>query len=361
MAAHTLSDLQWADLIGRIKNKADSSSLSAVATSGEYSALLNKPALKTVATSGDYKDLTNKPLLKPVATSGEYSDLLNTPALKNVATSGDYNDLTNKPTIPTPGNGKLTIQRNGVNLNTFNANQSTDVTINIAVPTSAADVSALPSSTKYGAAFAASINSSTYVISMSLKDQDGNTLGTTQNIDLPLESVVVNGSYNATTKNVVLGLQGGTSIEFSVADLVSGLQSEINSTHKLNADLVSDGASHKFVSSAQLSKLTNLANIKSIGDNLTLQANGRLDAKDTTYGVFSATANGLVPAASGTGDATKYLRGDGTWQTVSAYSLPPATASSIGGVIIGDGLNVAANGLISVSTFNSTEWNALWA
>ena len=124
MAAHTLSDIQWADLIGRIKNKADAGSLSDVATSGEYSDLLNKPALKTVATSGDYKDLTNKPLLKPVATSGEYSDLLNTPALKNVATSGDYNDLTNKPTIPTPGNGKLTIQRNGVNLNTFNANQN---------------------------------------------------------------------------------------------------------------------------------------------------------------------------------------------------------------------------------------------
>ena len=49
--------------------------------------------------------------------------------------SGSYNDLTNKPTIPTVNNGTLTIQKNGENVQTFTANQSSNVTANITVPT----------------------------------------------------------------------------------------------------------------------------------------------------------------------------------------------------------------------------------
>lgn len=55
--------------------------------------------------------------------------------LATVATSGSYNDLSNKPTIPTVNNGKLTIQKNGTDVATFTANQSTNVTANITVPT----------------------------------------------------------------------------------------------------------------------------------------------------------------------------------------------------------------------------------
>ena len=38
--------------------------------------------------------------LSPVATSGDYSDLINKPTLSQVATSGSYNDLSDKPSIP---------------------------------------------------------------------------------------------------------------------------------------------------------------------------------------------------------------------------------------------------------------------
>jgi hypothetical protein len=54
--------------------------------------------------------------------------------LATVATSGSYNDLSNKPNIPTVNNGKLTIQKNGTDVATFTANQSTNVTANITVP-----------------------------------------------------------------------------------------------------------------------------------------------------------------------------------------------------------------------------------
>lgn len=95
--------------------------------------------------------------------------------------------------------------------------------VNITVPTTAADVSALPDTTKYGASISLSINTSTFVVTATLKDQNGDTLGTAQTIDLPLESVVVNGSYNSTTKKVVLTLQNGQTVEFSIANLVNGL------------------------------------------------------------------------------------------------------------------------------------------
>ena len=54
--------------------------------------------------------------------------------------SGSYNDLTNKPTIPTVNNATLTIQKNGTNVQTFTANQSTNATANITVPTKTSDL-----------------------------------------------------------------------------------------------------------------------------------------------------------------------------------------------------------------------------
>lgn len=95
------------------------SSLSPVATSGDYSDLTGTPDLSvyalsadlaSVATSGSYADLTGTPDLSvyaesadlaAVATSGAYSDLDGTPALAGVATSGAYSDLTGKPTLGT--------------------------------------------------------------------------------------------------------------------------------------------------------------------------------------------------------------------------------------------------------------------
>jgi hypothetical protein len=88
-------------------------------------------------------------------------------------------------------------------------------------------------------------------MTIGLVDYNGTTLDT-KTVDLPLESVVVSGSYDKTTKEVVLTLQNGSTVRFSVADLVSGLQTEITNANKLSADLVDDtNTTHKFVTSAQ--------------------------------------------------------------------------------------------------------------
>lgn len=79
------------------------------------------------------------------------------------------------------------------------------------------------SSTAYATAISLTIDSSTYVVTAQLLNKDGDPLGDAQTIDLPLESMVVGGSYNAQTKKVILALKNGQTVEFSIADLVNGL------------------------------------------------------------------------------------------------------------------------------------------
>lgn len=54
--------------------------------------------------------------------------------------SGAYADLTGKPTIPTVNNATLTIQKNGTNVQTFTANQASNATANITVPTKVSEL-----------------------------------------------------------------------------------------------------------------------------------------------------------------------------------------------------------------------------
>ena len=60
--------------------------------------------------------------------------------LATVAKTGSYSDLKNKPTIPSVGDGTLTIQKNGTSAGTFTANATTNKTINIIVPTKVSEL-----------------------------------------------------------------------------------------------------------------------------------------------------------------------------------------------------------------------------
>ena len=81
------------------------------------------------------------------------------------------------------------------------------------------------------------------------------------------------------------------------------------------------------ITSGDVSKLTGLVNIKSIGANLSLDSNGELSATDTTYSDFTGTDGteagtaGLVPAPATT-DADKFLKSDGTWDTAGGGGIP---------------------------------------
>lgn len=144
----------------------------------------------------------------------------------------------------------------------------------------------------YATDLSLTIDSSTYVITAVLKNKDGESIGTSQTIDLPMESVVVSGSYNSQTKKVVLTLQNGSTIEFSVADLIDGLQAEITSTNKLNADLVDDSTStNKFVTSADKSNWNSKQNVLVVGTNLDDEPIEDSTNPITSGGVFDTVGN----------------------------------------------------------------------
>ena len=175
------------------------------------------------------------------------------------ATSG-LAQILNKPTIPVAvtestvsgwGFTKNTGTVTGVKINGTTKNPTSGVVDLGTVITSHQDISGKADKSAAIGSLSLSLDSTNYKITLSGTKVDGTTFTVSDVIDLPLESVVVNGSYNNTTKKVVLTLQSGSTVEFSVADLVSGLQSEITSTNKLSADLIADGTTNKVVTASE--------------------------------------------------------------------------------------------------------------
>lgn len=103
----------------------------------DYEELLNKPLVNGHELIGDS---SLEDIGVTDAIDGALDDYTPTADLSAVALSGDYDDLINKPTIPTVNNATLTIQKNGSNVATFTANASSNVTANISVPTATSDL-----------------------------------------------------------------------------------------------------------------------------------------------------------------------------------------------------------------------------
>lgn len=90
---------------------------------------------ETSSTNSSY--IKNKPNLAAVATSGSYNDLSNKPTIPAAQVNSDWNaasgvaEILNKPTIPTVNDATLTITQNGASAGTFTANASSNTTINL--------------------------------------------------------------------------------------------------------------------------------------------------------------------------------------------------------------------------------------
>ena len=150
------------------------------------------------------------------------------------------------------------------------------------------------------------INSSNYQITLSGTKVDGTPFTVDSVIDLPLESVVVDGSYNNATKKVVLTLQSGSTVEFSVADLVAGLQSEITSTNKLSADLIQDGTTNKTVTQTEKNNWNNA--LSNVLPTVTSSDNGKI--LTVVNGAWSMVTPVSIYSGSAAPDDTQGVNGD---------------------------------------------------
>lgn len=129
------------------------------------------------------------------------------------------------------------------------------------------------------------ISSLDYKMTAILKDKNNNVIYTSNIIDLPLESMVVNGRYDSTTKKLILTLQNGNTIEFSIADLISGLVS----TDQMNSALANKVGFTDYATSSKGGVIkTNYSNSFS-----TNPSNGIVYCDGKTYEQYQSAGNGM--------------------------------------------------------------------
>ena len=172
--------------------------------------------------------------------------------LARIATTGSYNDSLNKPSINNVALiGNISLDALGIQPKGNYALESEIPDVSSFITKDVNNLTYYTLKTNTGSLINLEINDTTYVVTLKLKNQDG-TVISTDTIDLPLESVVVSGRYDNTTKKVILTLENGSEVDFSVAELVAGLQTEITSSNKLASDLVDDANSgNKFVTTSE--------------------------------------------------------------------------------------------------------------
>ena len=137
-----------------INSKALSSDITL--TASDVGAISSHQSIKTLKTDNTTAQTTSSSEaiagsgtinLHKVSKTGSYDDLLNKPTIPSAQVNSDWNassgvaQILNKPTIPTVNDATLTIQKNGTTVNTFTANASSNVTANISVPTTVAELS----------------------------------------------------------------------------------------------------------------------------------------------------------------------------------------------------------------------------
>ena len=81
-----------------------------------------------------------------------------------------------------------------------------------------------------------SMDTTDYVLTLKLLDKNENVIDI-KSVDLPLEELVISGSYDATNKKIVLTLKSGQTIEIPVANLLAGL---VNVTRQVGSNDLSD-------------------------------------------------------------------------------------------------------------------------
>ena len=243
--------------------------------------------------------------LKTVAFTGAYSDLTGKPTIPAAQVNSDWNassgvaQILNKPTIPAAANnGTLTIQKNGTNVQTFTANQSSNVTANIAVPTKVSELT----------------NDSGYITSNLITGVKGDS-----------ESSYRTGNVNITKTNIGLGNVGNFKAVSTVAS--QGLTSTEKSNARTNIGAGTSSLTiNQVTSETDTRYVAKNSDIDLDGHELDLGTNGGIawgtdSAKTTTYPTTIMSADSSLDALFPTSGAVKsYLNSNNTWKSLGTIT-----------------------------------------
>ena len=263
-----------------------------------------------------------------------------------VLTAADVNALPASTVIPTVNDATLTIRKNGTTVTTFTANSAQDATADISVPTKVSDLA-------NDLNFVEETDLADVAFSGIYADIIDTPLIPTKTSDLTNDSdfvsdanyVHTDNNFTTTLKDKLEGIAAGAEVnvqsDWDVAD--SSSDAFIKNKPSIPAktsDLTNDSG---YITSAALpTKTSDLTN-----DSGFITKN----VSDLTNYYTQSEVNGMFNALS-VPTKTSDLVNDSGFLT----SIPIASATTLGGVKIGSGINVAADGTIS-ATVASLDWD----
>ena len=262
-----------------------------------------------------------------------------------VITAADVNALPASTVIPTVNDATLTIQKNGTTVATFTANSAQNATADISVPTKVSDIA-------NDLNFVEETSLADVAFSGAYADITGTPYIPTKTSDLTNDSDFVSDANYVHTDNnfttalkdklngVATGAEVNVQSDWNVTDTASdAFIKNKPSIPTKTSDITNDSG---FITSAALpTKTSDLTNDSGF---ITNQVNNLANYYDQT--AINSMFNALnVPTK------TSELTNDSGFLT----SVPIASASTLGGVKIGSGINVAADGTISAAVA-SLDW-----
>lgn len=264
-----------------------------------------------------------------------------------VITAADVNALPASTVIPTVNDATLTIQKNGTTVATFTANSAQNATANIPVPTKVSDIT-------NDLNFVEETDLADVAFSGAYADITGAPYIPTKTSDLTNDSnfasdanyVHTDNNFTTELKNKLNGIATGAEVNVQSDWNTTDTSSDAFIKNKPSiptktSDITNDSG---FITSAALpTKTSDLTNDSGF---ITNQVNNLANYYDQT--AINSMFNALdVPTK------TSELTNDSGFLT----SIPIASASTLGGVKIGNGINVAADGTISAAISASLDWN----
>lgn len=369
--------VQNAVITNALDNKAERSGLADVAFSGNYHDLSDTPTIDSELSTSSTNAVQNKTITTALNRKANDSDLA------VVAKSGAYGDLSGRPTI---GSGTLTIQKNGTNVQTFNANATGNATANIAVPTTVAE---LDDASDYAyAADLIQLESSLAEVALTGSHNDLRDIPT---IDATISASSTNAVQNqavaaalankADSSSIGNGTltikRNGTSVatfsansstaaeaDISVPTAVSQLSDASSYYTKTQVDDAISGAvsaSLKYKGSCTFANLP--ASGMQVGDVWNITDDFTLDGEPYTagtnvawngtkwdplapaidlspYALASSIGNGTITVATTTANVDTFTTNQSANKTIT---IPAATASAHGTVIVDSALSASSN------------------
>lgn len=262
-----------------------------------------------------------------------------------VLTAADVNALPASTVIPTVNDATLTIQKNGTTVATFTANSAQNATANISVPTKVSDIT-------NDLNFVEETDLSGVAFSGAYADITGTPYIPTKTSDLTNDSdFVSDANYVHTDNNFT------TALKDKLNGIATGAETNVQSDWD-----VTDTASDAFIKNkpaipTKTSDITNdsgfitSAAVPTKTSDLTNDSGFITNQVNNLANYYTQSeVNGMLNALS-VPTKTSDLVNDSGFLT----SIPIASASTLGGVKIGSGINVAADGTISAAVA-SLDW-----